>query len=638
MSTIFGIFQTNSEPIAQSEVDRMSFVMNHWNADRIGIYLDNEAMLGNLTLKNTPESLNEIQPYETEEYTITADVRLDNRTEIFKLLSEFRIVSASSPDPELILFLYLKFGERCTDYLIGDFAFAIWDKLNRQLFCARDQMGIKPFFYYHRNNLFAFASEKKGLLALSGVDKSVNEDFVYKLLADIDPQPSENFHRHINYLFPAHQLRVNKNEIVKREYWKLEIPPIIKCSNQDDYIEGFREQLFKSVNSRLRTSYPISVELSGGLDSSGILGMATMLINDRDRLYTFSNVLEKNEKGVKDYPDDEESIDDVLSFNQIKNSVKVGSSEWKYLTEPHKLELFVQSGIGMSNSIWQEPIRRKMQDAGCRVTLSGFVGDEAVSNRARHYHYGFLEEKAYWDFLKISFQKKQYSLPFNSLVRGLIPSQWQHFFSRDKYVSYPRNSYLLDKEIETRLLKSDIIESPKPTRSFKQLIVRNLNRVRYSSRILHEGSYGITHRLEPRYPFADIRLLSYYLSLPTSVLGHPTINRYLYRRAMQGIIPEKVRWHDDKTRAAGIFLLKENRESAKELKDWISERSKNISTESLLQKIDFNKIIAGLDKENPLNYANNQFNPVRSFRAELIIYYFSIASNREKMLIEPFIA
>lgn len=635
MSTIFGIFQTNLEPIGQNDVNHMTDVMNHWNADKQGIYFEREVMLGNLLLINTPESLNEIQPFETDEYVITADARLDNRSEILKILSEFRFISETSPDSLLILFLYKKFGNRCTEFLVGDFAFAIWEKGNQQLFCARDQMGIKPLFYFHDKNLFAFASEKKGILALAGVDKSVNEDYVYKLLADIEPLSSENFHLHINLLFPAHQLLVNKHDLVKKEYWKLEFPSILKLANQDDYVEGFREQLVQAVSDRLRTNYPISVELSGGLDSSGILGLASNLIQNKERIYTFSNVMEKNLKGEKDYPDDEAFIDEVLAFNHIQNSIKVSRSDWKSLTEPYSLEISVNSGVAMSNSIWQEPIRKKMQETGCRVTLSGFVGDEAVSNRATYYHYGFLEEKAYLDFIKVALQKKQYTLPFTTFVRGIIPKRWQHFFNHDKYKSFTRNSYLLDKEIENRLLDSGTSDHPKPTRSFKELISRNLNRIRYSSRILHEVSYGITHRHEPRYPFADIRLLSYYLSLPTSVIGHPTINRYLYRKAMEGIIPEKVRWLDDKTKAAGIFLMKESRESANALKDWISAQSNDISAESLLQKIDFKKILDGLDNNNPLNFTDNQFNPVRSYRAELIIYYFASVSNPNKGLFDP---
>src|SRR5690606_33756402 len=75
------------------------------------------------------------------------------------------------PDSTLILKAYEKYGETCLEHLIGDFAFAIWDEQHQKLFCARDHMGVKPFFYYHDENFFAFASEKKGLLALAGLDK-----------------------------------------------------------------------------------------------------------------------------------------------------------------------------------------------------------------------------------------------------------------------------------------------------------------------------------------------------------------------------------------------------------------------------------------------------------------------------------
>src|SRR6187402_2276600 len=127
-------------------------------------------------LYNTPESLNEKLPYHNTDsgLTVTADARIDNREEIYELLNLPVADAGQLADSTLILMLYKKYSGDCVKHLVGDFAFAIWDNNTETLFCARDQMGIKPFFYYQNDNYFAFASEIKGLLALPDIDKSIN--------------------------------------------------------------------------------------------------------------------------------------------------------------------------------------------------------------------------------------------------------------------------------------------------------------------------------------------------------------------------------------------------------------------------------------------------------------------------------
>lgn len=623
MSTIFGIFQRDNKPVDPGDVDRMHRSMHHWHADDSGLYTDQQIMLGNLLLHNTPESLHEKQPFSRESIVITADARIDNREEIFSHLKEYREITNSTPDSILILLLYEKFGQKCLDYLIGDFAFVIWDHRKQELFCGRDHLGIKPFYFYADRNFFAFASEKKGLLSLRQVDGTVNQEFIYKILADYDPDLSENFHSHIQVLLPGHCMCVSKGELKTNEYWQLEIPPLLKLKKEEDYIEAFREQLFNAVECRLRSVFPIAAELSGGLDSSGITGMAARLMNDKGKLYTISNVLPLNEQGKKDDTDEEVFIDEVNRHNQIQHILKVTGSGWKHFLDPHELELNVHHGVEINNASWQEPLRRVMENKGIRVTLSGFSGDEAVTNKGTYYYFDFLEEGKYLEFAKTAFQLQQYSLPFTTLFRKLIPGTLEQKLNRDKRILYTPNSYLLDKSIEARLDIENEADDRVYTRSYKQRIRTNVGKIPASRRILNESTHGIMHKLEPRYPFADIRLLKLYLSLPAAVLGHPTINRYLFRRSMKDIIPENIRWRDDKTGAAGVYLARESRQYADSLIHWLNEISRDSGRSGLLQLIDIPKMIRGLDKNLPENSVNGLFMPVRSFRTEILVHYLS---------------
>ena len=210
MSAIFGKCNADDEPVAGG-VELMLGAMNQWQADDKNTWVNGNTGMGHLMLYNTPESLNEKLPlYDSlAQLCITADARIDNREDLYALLNINTPAERLMPDSSLILLAYKKYGADCVKHLVGDFAFAIWDEREQRLFCARDQMGVKPFFYYQNSRFFAFASEKKGLLCLPGVDKAINKAYFYSylirpLVQAADTTIYENIHR----LPPAHTLHL----------------------------------------------------------------------------------------------------------------------------------------------------------------------------------------------------------------------------------------------------------------------------------------------------------------------------------------------------------------------------------------------------------------------------------------------
>jgi asparagine synthase (glutamine-hydrolysing) len=619
MSTIFGLFLQDQRKIQEVVAEKMTTGMNHWKADEAGFLMENNLMMGHLMLHNTPESFAEKLPLRYEHFWITADARIDNREKIIQLLKEFRQISSESPDSSLILFLYIKFGKSCLDFITGDFAFAIWDPKKSELFCARDQMGIKPLFYYAKDKVFAFASEVKGILAVESVDKSLNKDFILRLIGDSFTPPAATFYENIQVLLPGHYLVIDQESVTKRKYWTLLIPPLLKLNSAGEYIEAFREELDIAVKCRMRTVFPIAAELSGGLDSSGITALAARLISDKSRLHTFSNVMPKDDNGIKEYDDEEIYIDEVIRFCKIQNSVKVSHSGWRSIFEPFELELFVNSGVTSYSAIWQEPLRRIMEEKGIRVTLSGFGGDEVITNKGDYYYFDYLYEGEYAAFVKTSFQKDKYTLPLKMFLRYLTPKIILQKINRDHRVKFKRNSYLLDDEFEEKLIAEDDRDSKINSRRYKVALAGKFEFYSTFQRFQSESSYSIMHKLEPRYPYADIRLISFFLSLPTFIIGNPFMNRYMYRRSMDGILPEIVRTRNDKTRAAaGTFILSENRLNSNELMDWINSITVKES-DIYLKKINLKKMVLGYDPTNQENFQNQLFIPKRPFQIECLV-------------------
>jgi len=170
MSGIAGLLRTDGGPVGRHEAERMITALAHRGPDGVGTWNAGPAALAHAALWTTPQARRARQPLVDDAgYVITADARLDNRRDLLAELGPTDRAPGAVSDAELILRAYVRWGEDCAPKLIGDFAFAIWDISRRRLFCARDHIGVKPFYYHATPTLFLFASEIKALLTSPAV-------------------------------------------------------------------------------------------------------------------------------------------------------------------------------------------------------------------------------------------------------------------------------------------------------------------------------------------------------------------------------------------------------------------------------------------------------------------------------------
>jgi asparagine synthase (glutamine-hydrolysing) len=190
MSSICGILKSDGAHVDGAEIDAMLRALDHWAADARGTWVGSGIGLGHLLLHTTPQSVREALPFHDEALgiAITGDFRLDNRAALAAHMGIASADLADWPDGRLALRAYSEWGEECPSHLLGDFAFAVWDAKRRQLFCARDPFGVKPFYYHECGGTVAFATEMKGLLALAFVDRWSDEtwigDYLHRLVVD----------------------------------------------------------------------------------------------------------------------------------------------------------------------------------------------------------------------------------------------------------------------------------------------------------------------------------------------------------------------------------------------------------------------------------------------------------------------
>ena len=277
MSGISGaFFFVNNK--ADSSVKMMTAKMAHRGIDGIDYFHDETGgvSLSNLLMKVSPSS-----HFETGVYTdhfgcsITADVRIDNRLELYqKIGSTEKLFSDELTDPELILWAYQKWGEDCPKYIIGDYAFVIFDSIKQKMFCTRDHIGTRPLYYYYKKGeVFAFASEIKALLGLDFVSHEFDEQELAAYLgktADFRPFRGHTIYKDIKSTRPAYTLSVGADALVQNYYWDIDFSRYDKLKTDEDFIAEFRKTFIEAVRCRVDTSYNVGSHLSGGLDSTSV--------------------------------------------------------------------------------------------------------------------------------------------------------------------------------------------------------------------------------------------------------------------------------------------------------------------------------------------------------------------------------
>src|SRR5215510_13959647 len=252
---------------------RMRDVITHRGPDDEGIYIDADVGLGHRRLSIVDVAAGH-QPMTTEDGSlyITYNGEIYNHADYREELIARGCVYKTHCDTETILHLYAEYGSDCVNHLRGMFAFAIWDRKKRELFIARDRLGVKPLYYVHaQNGSLYFGSEIKALLAARAVKPELNFPVFSDYLANHATSGEETLFVGVKRLLPGHTLTWRDGEVEIRKYWDVSFAHNTHPTLSDrDAIEQWTELFRGAVRSHLMADVPLGVFLSGGIDSSAI--------------------------------------------------------------------------------------------------------------------------------------------------------------------------------------------------------------------------------------------------------------------------------------------------------------------------------------------------------------------------------
>lgn len=295
MSGFCGLVSLDGPAPDRGLLERLTATLRFRGPDAQAVWTDARAGLGHALARTGPAGRGEAQPCSLDgRLWIVADARVDARAELIAALDpQHRAGLAEAGDAELILHAYRAWGERCLEYLLGDFAFALWDAPNRRLFCARDPFGVKQFYYAWRGGSLVFSNTLACVRAHPDVAGTLDDlaiaDF---LLFEMNQDPAGTAFAAIRRLRPGHSLSCNADGLSVRAWAALPAPAEVHYRAAEDYVARFRELLDRAVADRLPAE-GAGVEMSGGLDSTAIAATARRLLGPQGRLAAHTVVFDR---------------------------------------------------------------------------------------------------------------------------------------------------------------------------------------------------------------------------------------------------------------------------------------------------------------------------------------------------------
>jgi asparagine synthase (glutamine-hydrolysing) len=375
MCGIAGIAGLTGGPVLESVIRKMTDRLAHRGPDAEGFFISDEAALGHrrLSIIDLSEVANQPLFDPTGRYSIILNGEIYNYKELRSTFPNYPY--RTNGDSETILAAYMERGADCLSLLNGMFAFAIWDDERKEMFVARDRLGVKPLYYHQSvDGTFLFASEIRALLESGFVDKRLDRSAVFEYLMYQSVYSPRTIVENVRQL-PAGCYGVFKNSAFSIvPYWKIEntSSDIAPPTSRAEAVREVRELFARSIERRMVSDVPVGAFLSGGIDSSAVVAMMSQ-VSDQP-VNSFSVVFD--DKGF-----DESQYSDRIAkkFNTRHTEIRLTADD--LLAElPNALRAVDSpSGDGLNTYV----VSKVTKQAGVTVALSGLGGDELFAG----YHY-----------------------------------------------------------------------------------------------------------------------------------------------------------------------------------------------------------------------------------------------------------
>ena len=524
---IFDLYKSESYPLSFDDSIRGLGLKRFYDFDK---ELSSVFLHRRLSIIDLSKYGHQPMSYSEGRYWITYNGEIYNFVDIKNELQDLGYTFQSKTDTEVILASYKEWGTDCVNKFNGMWAFAIADLKQNIIFLSRDRLGIKPLYFYYKNNDFLFSSEKKAIIKYIDKAFTPNEDVLQKFLFRGELRVGESENTIVNdiyQLLPGHNLIFNGESIKKNRYWTLRIKK--NTSTLSKNVEKFKYLFNDSVKLRLRSDVEVGSCLSGGLDSSSIVATASEEFNNN--INTFSAI----------WPG--ERCDESYYVNLMKSQHNIRSVSFtpnldSFFDDLERLVWHQEIPLAGPSILAQWAVMKKIKDSNIKVVLDGQGADEILSG------YPYYLDTYYYEMIK--------SLKFYELFKN------RHYMNNDvnKIKSFiriiknrNRKQYKSVLPITNGFFNNSIKEENMLPYSFSNLTdyshydITNSN---LPSLLHYEDRNSMAHSIEARVPFLDHRLLEFSLSIPTKQKIKGDYQKIILREAMKNLLSKEIYKRTDK--------------------------------------------------------------------------------------------
>jgi asparagine synthase (glutamine-hydrolysing) len=553
MCGIAGFISLEPDSPRESTLRRMTSVLSHRGPDGDGHFIDGRAALGHRRLSIIDLGGGH-QPMfnEDENLAIVYNGEIYNhaglRPELEKAGHRYR----SHCDTETILHAWEQWGESSVERYRGMFAFAIWDRERRSLFCARDRLGIKPFYYFFNGKIFAFASEIKALLEHPAISADFDVENLPEYLTFGYTAGENTLFRGIRKLMPGHTLRISVDRFspLVRQYWDMPLTPAASDNaSEPEKIAELRRRLEETVRLRLMSDVPLGMFLSGGVDSSAIAAIMRRMVDGPVKTFSVGY-------GERQY-------------SELEYAREVAS---RIGTDHHEVTVDMEDFFGaLPSLVWHEdePIAwpssvslffvSRLASEHVKVVLTGEGSDELFAGYGR-YKYQLWNRKwaERWSFIPASIRRGvRAAIASSPLLRANMRRKLAHTFlgrTPDIPSLFLDNFYgAFTAEAQTGFLGEPSLASRfSPYSNYlsaweKTSRLPYLERMLYADRktylvelLMKQDQMSMAASIESRVPFLDHHLVEWACGVPGSLKLRKNESKYILKKAVEDILPSDI--------------------------------------------------------------------------------------------------
>jgi asparagine synthase (glutamine-hydrolysing) len=537
MSGIVGMLNLDGSPVDGSLLRRMTAYLAFRGPDRQRVRVMNHAGLGHALLETTEDSEREEQPFTLDRRRwIVADARVDARQD---LVTELRArqqedITADATDVELILRAYCVWGDDCVTHLLGDFTFAVWDEPQQRLFCARDQLGVKPLFYARLGQTVVISNALDCIRLHPAASDELNDRAIADfLLFGANLETDTTSFRDIRRLPSAHCMTWSKEATQCRRYWTLPVDEPIYFARADAYTDRFMELLRAAVRDRLRTRR-VGVLMSGGVDSPTLAAVAVGLLRERSTDFSLRAITSVYDRLI---PDSERHYAGLVAhYLGIPITYDVRDDETS-ITNWDEVSVHTPEPVDNPAAFAAGVEFYKNMTTHARVFLYGEGPDNALRYEWRSYLSHLLARRRVGSLIRaLSNDLLMHPrVPLWSSIRQLAGARAYKKRWREVFPGWLNEEFAARCGCRERWdARQHRSSSPHPVRP---LGYEGFRAVHWQPLFEDCDITGASSRAEIRHPFLDLRLLQYMLALPAMSWCR---NKLIIRRSMRTSLPSEV--------------------------------------------------------------------------------------------------